>query len=64
MFLLPGSILPSINDPVAKMWAKPLSEFNTKYSGGNNWFSIHFSIPCVVIMKSSVKVQLDLVEHL
>ena len=34
MFLLPNSILPSANDPVAEIWAKSLSELNAKYSGG------------------------------
>ena len=63
MFLLPCSILPSVNDPVAGIWVKPLSEFNAKYSGGIDCFYIHTD-PCIVIMKRSVKVPLDLVRHL
>ena len=45
MFLLPCSILASVNDPVAESWVKPLSEFNAKYSGGIDYFSIHAN-PC------------------
>ena len=55
------SILPY--DPLAEVWVKPLSEFNMKYSGGIDCFFIHAD-PCIMIMKSSVKVQLDLVSHL
>ena len=32
-FLLPTFMLPSVSDPVVEMWAKSLSEFNTKYLG-------------------------------
>ena len=58
MFLLSSSILPSVSDPVVEMWAKQLSEFNSKYSRGIDCFSIHAD-PCTVMMKSSVKVPLD-----
>ena len=34
IFLPPNSILPSASDVLVEMWVKPLSEFNTKYSGG------------------------------
>ena len=40
------------------MWMKSLFEFNTKYSEGIECFSIHAD-PCIVIMKTSVKVPLD-----
>ena len=33
---LPRSILSSVNDPVLEMWAKPLSEFSTRYHGDIN----------------------------
>ena len=63
MFPLPRSILPSVSDPVVEMWAKALSEFNRKYSKGTDCFSIHVG-PCIVIMKSLVKVSLDSAGHL
>ena len=47
---------------VVKMLAKSFSELNTKYSGGIDCCSIHAD-PCIVIMKSSVKVLLDSVIH-
>ena len=43
--------------PCARIVEKPLSEFNTKYSGGIDCFSIHAD-PCIVVMKSSIKVPL------
>ena len=36
MLPLPRSILSSVNDPVLEMWAKPLSEFSTRYHGDIN----------------------------
>ena len=58
MFPLPSSLLPSVSDPEVEMRTMTLSEFNTKHTGGNDGFSIHAE-PCIVIMKSSVKVPLD-----
>ena len=54
-------MLPSVSDLVVEMWAKPLSEFNTKYPGGINYFSIHANL---VIMKILVKVPPYLVRYL
>ena len=61
-FCYPAPYYHQINDPVVEMWAKPLWEFNRKYSGGIDRFSIHAD-PCIVIMKRSVEVPLDSVRH-
>ena len=37
---LPRSILSSVNDPVLEMWAKPLSEFSTRYHGDINMVNL------------------------
>ena len=58
MFLLPSSILPSVSNPVVEIWAKPLSEFNTKYSGVVDCFWIYLDA-CIVIMKSLVEMPLE-----
>ena len=58
-----SSKLPWVNDPVLELWAKPLSEFNKKYSGGIDCFSIH-AHPYIVVMKAFIKVPLDSVIHL
>ena len=63
MFLLASSLLPSVSVTVAETRGKPFSEFNMKYSGGIGCFFIHADA-CIVIMKSNVKVPLDLVRHL
>ena len=63
MFPLPNYILPAVSDLVVEMWAKLLSEFNTKYSGGIEHFSINANAR-PVIMKSLVKAPLDSVRHL
>ena len=34
LFPLPRFIFPSVSDLVVEMWAKLVSEFNTKYPGG------------------------------
>ena len=60
---VPSSILQSVSDAVVEMWVKLLSEIHPKYSGGIDCLSIHGK-PCIVIMKSSVKVPLDSVRHL
>ena len=52
----------TINDSVVEMQAKPLSEFNKKYFGDIDCFSIHADT-CIVIMKSLVKVPQDSVRH-
>ena len=59
MFWLSSFILPSVSDPVVK----PLSEFNTKYFGGIDCFSIRAN-PCIVIIESLAEVQLDSIRHL
>ena len=33
-FCYPAPYYHQVNDPVVEMWAKPLWEFNRKYSGG------------------------------
>ena len=58
MFPLLSSILPSVSDSVVEVWAKPVSDFNTKYSGVIDCFSIHAD-GCMEIMKMLVKVKLD-----
>ena len=41
MFPLPRSILPSASNSVVQIREKPFSEFNMKYSGSIDCFSIH-----------------------
>ena len=43
-FCCPGSYILSVSDPGVEMWAKSLSEFNTKYPGGINCFSVHANL--------------------
>ena len=63
MFPISSFILPSVNDTVAEMGVKPLSEMNTNNSRDIECFFI-YADPCIVIMKSSAKVSIDLARHL
>ena len=63
LFPSPKLILPPLRDPVVEMWTKSLSESNTKLRGDINCYMMHAD-PCIVIMKISVKIPLDLVRHL
>ena len=61
--LLKNKYIAFSSDPVVEMWVKPLSDFNTKYPGCINCISIYVD-PCIFIMKSLIKVPLNLVRYL